>query len=217
MTGAVRGANDLGVRYADQVVDGIDFTERRDGAERTHECRRVVEFAFEHDDPPADEIAARLHASVREAERSRDGVRVDGDVVLHAQRIAEVPDDALGLGNAAHPVARRVAANELHEAVGEDHPPRPVDGDEEIALGVGPILRFVDEDVVLVEARTIFFHDRGTIGSYRIRAEAVGDFAKRRVGAVVIIEPSDVSGTVPPARGRAVVVELRAAYRDRGR
>ena len=83
---------------------------------------------------------------------AKPSVRVDGDVVLHAQRIAEVPDDALGLGDAAHPVARCVAANELHEAVGEDHPPRPVDGDEEIALGVGPILRFFDEDVVPVEA-----------------------------------------------------------------
>ena len=74
-----------------------------------------------------------------------------------------MPDDALGLGEAAHPIARRVAADELHEAVGEDHPPRPVDGDEEITFGVGPILRFVDEDVVPIEACEIFPHDCGPI------------------------------------------------------
>ena len=107
--------------------------------------------------------------------------------MLHAQRIVDVPDDSLGLSNAAHPIARRVAANELHETVGKDHPPRPLDGDEEIALGVGPIIsRFVDEDVVPAEARTIFFHDRNAIGSRGMRAEAVSDFAERRVGAVVI-------------------------------
>ena len=71
VTGSVRRAHDFGVRHADQVVDGVGFPERRDGAERTRECVRFVEFAFEHDDPPADEIAARLHAPVREAERSR--------------------------------------------------------------------------------------------------------------------------------------------------
>ena len=40
--------------------------------------------------------------------------------------------------------------------------------------------------MVPVEARAIFFHDRGAIGCRGMRAEAVGDFAKRRVGAVVI-------------------------------
>ena len=69
--------------------------------------------------------------------------------------------------------------------VGEGHPPRPVYGDEQIPLGVGPILCFVDEDVVPVEARTICFHDRDAIGSRGMRAEAIGNFAERRVGAVV--------------------------------